>query len=460
MTLLLWAPLQAAPIVPDALYVPGGPLVLTHEEQALLAADPSTTTLTNLAVLERVTRAQVLQLKVKTSIDDGDRALAARLYWTRGQVLSETDAAFLRTFNPMTAAALRGSSEQARVRTLVWVDSWRAAKASQDLRQMVAIDDHGRIEERAALEDAMARLVHTPTGLDLTEEFVRAAGPAKISFERTGANGGVVERKGRKTLEASGGQTDSSGAFPWVQLNRDYLQTSADFRAPEVAATVAHELLGHSLVHYKAKAAGVVAVNDVYRNDEANAALVGWTVLAEQGADLDSSGMWTFLSNPEQFHRELQVAMPYYAGTFSRAEMFHPLDTLNERLARAVAELGDLPALQRRVDDHRSIHDHFVKAHGFKRQAFRFLEEGLNASRVYYDAHDKDLRSIVDYVKDRMAYYGTDEGRKQSARLLWRSRNSYFQEMESRINALTWRMRALTRGETRHQNSRLPTPGN
>ena len=188
--------------------------------------------------------------------------------------------------------------------------AWRAAKASQALRQIVALDDHGRVEEGGAGGRHGGSC--TPTGLELTEEFIKP-----LDRPRFPLNAPAPTVTWSKTCRP-GGQTDSSGAFPWVQLNRDYLQTSADFRAPEVAATMAHELLGHGRVHYKAKAAGVVAVNDVYRNDDAYASLVGWIVSAVQGAKgSGNSRMWTFLANPEQFHRELHVAHYYYSGTFS-----------------------------------------------------------------------------------------------------------------------------------------------
>ena len=80
--------------------------------------------------------------------------------------------------------------------------------------------------------------------------------------------------------------------------------------------------------------------------------------------------------------------------------MLHPLDAPNERLLKAVESLDKLPSLRRGVDDHVSIHDHFGA--WLQTPGFRVLEESLNASRVYYDAHDGDLRDIVGYVKGKM----------------------------------------------------------
>jgi hypothetical protein len=465
--LLLCACASAQP-APDAPYSPKSGLTLTDSEQSILAAAKPAPTLTNKGVLTLVTTTQVDRLKAKADgggrMDDADRALAARLYWTRGQVLSDADAEFLRALNPMAlssaARAPPGDADQAAGLPAVGppVDAARADKALAGLKKLVTTDDHGNATERAALDDAFTKMVHTRTGLELSEEWIAQGKPAKVSFEATNPLGtGVVETNGVKTLQSSGGYTSRDGS-PWVHLNKEYLDTSPSYRGPEVAGTLAHELLGHGLVFYKSKAAGAWEANEDYRNDEGNAGMTGWLVSAEAGAKLADGHMWTFLGSQEAYHKSLQTNLPYYAGIFSLDEMKDPVGTLEQRRLRIAADAARLP--QQRVDQaqHRKDIEHFITVHGLSRDKFKSLIESARNLSVWTDAHEKNLKEIDTYVGTMLAYWKGPTGQKAAAKMAEESKLPYFADAEARLNAMTTRLQDLTAGKKPQSFTPPPPP--
>jgi hypothetical protein len=455
----------------------GGPLALTPVEVDLLLgrferrgdhvadpeAEPERHLLSNERVLDFVTKAQVAALRAKPEHSDGDRALAARLYWTRGAALSPVDASFLATLNPLRLGGLEGAKDERSGRRLAvfvtasaradalpasTVDAERAAEALEGLKRVVTRESHGDAAQRDALEDALARLVRTPTGVELAEEFVKLRQPVKIQFSKPAKEGGVVEQNGRKVLQTSGGFMRPEDGQPNVFLNKEYLLCSPGWREDAIAATLAHELLGHSMIWTKAKAAGMIKVNDVYRGDEATAGLVGWLVSAELGLPLSNGHMWRYLEDREDFHKNLHVNLPYYSGTFSRAEMKAPSAALKARRVTVAAELKRLPAQRAEVARDQAVLDHFVKVHGLDRKKVRSLEEGLKNQRVWHDAHEKSLGEIDAYIVARLKHYETDDGRKEAADLLRKSDDRYFDAAEARENKLAARLEKLTAGRS------------
>lgn len=482
------APAPVPPPEPaaDAPYDARGTLRLTQDEQALLAAadsgryrphapywldtrapDQGHHLLSNKSILGLVTKPQVQALRDKADkgqIGQPERDLAARLFWTRGNVLSDEDAEFLRALNPMALGSVpRGPPGQSGVSGaakggagVAQADATRAQAALEQLKKLVTLDDHGDPAQKAALESGLATLMRSPTAVELAEQFVKIGKPAKISFEKTDRGGGVTEQNGVKMLQTSGGFMDARTGTPHVNLNVEYLQTSPKYRDASIASTLGHELLGHGLVHYQATAAGAVDVNHVYRNDEAKAGLVGWLVDAELGTTLADPHMWNFLKSPEVYHDELHTNLPYYAGTFSLEEMKNPVETLRARRTKAQEELKNNAQRRKQNEGWRPVIDHFVTAHGVARDKFKSLGEEITASRAYYDQHEKNLKEIVAYVSAREKEYGTAEGKKEVERLAKAAETPYFQQAEKDVAALADRLRGLTRG--RKPESWVPPP--
>jgi hypothetical protein len=473
--------------IPSAVFDTRGDLALTPAELELLdagfrkkdtfysdpAADADTHLLTNERALRFVTESQVRTLREKQDLDAADRLLASRLYWTRGQSLTEKEAAFLRLLNPLglKPPAEEGDSpaggDQVKMVKAGFqamglggpvggVDPQRSAKALDGLKRVVTRESHGDPAQRDLLEEALKRICSTPTGVELAEEFIKLNKPAKISFEVTGPAGGVVEQNGRKILQTSGGNMDASSGQPNVRLNKEYLKTSPGWRENAVASTLAHELLGHGLIYYKSKAAGVEPVNRVYRGDEAMAGLTGWLMDAELGQPLSNGHMWRYMADPEEYHKGLKLNLPYYAGTFSTAEMKAPLTALLERRKAAAAELKRLPAQREEVKDNQKLIDHFVGRHGLDRKKVKTLEEGLQNQRVWHDAHEKNLKEIDEYVKKKIDYFVTDAGRKEALELFNKADDPYFKADQARADLLAQRLKARTKGKA--QESAFPPP--
>jgi len=200
----------------------------------------------------------------------------------------------------------------------------------------------GSPKSAAALGRALARLEDSPTARERMLEFVALGAGARVSFARFPGSRIVIE-SGRKTLMASAARTVGART-PRVELNEDVLRMDRAYRRANVPGHLAHELLGHVLEEAKARRAGLGEVYHHYRHNETTAALVGWLVEAELGADfsgVEHGDLRTLLGRGvDAYHASLQIRMPYYALTLSLAEMARPAAVLRRRLRRVRRELA------------------------------------------------------------------------------------------------------------------------
>jgi hypothetical protein len=206
----------------------------------------------------------------------------------------------------------------------------------EEFRRRVRVDNRGDRRARALIRGAIGRLARSPTARELMREFVALGAEARVSLE-TFADSAVVRRDGRRALMASAART-SGARRPRVELNRDVLRMDRGYRRDSVPGHLGHELLGHVLEESKARRAGMDEAYRHYRHNETNAALIGWIVKAELGADprdVEQDDMRVLLRRGmAAYHRSLQSRMPYYAVIFSREEMSRPVPVLKERLVR------------------------------------------------------------------------------------------------------------------------------
>lgn len=418
------------------------------------------------AFLKKRAETQVAGLREKGktgTLTAADRKQALLLYWYRGPLLAATERAYLASLN--TAAFGRAPPKpEGSEKTEVSAGPGAAALAADDgllqrLRDQLVFDDHGDPKEAAELDAAVSRLMESPTARVIAEEFIAQGKKVRLSFEPV-ENSKVEVVNGKKIINASAGSCDTSGEQVHVRLNKDFLGTDPDFIAAQLPGTLGHELLGHGLEHIKAQKAGVDETYGAYRSNEANAGLVGWIVDAERGVKLDDGHMWNYLRDPEAYHQVLKTNLPYYAGTFSVAELDNVVPVLRQRLANANKELARQPQLTRQEESWRPIIDHFIARHGMKAEAFqsereaitRYIEETAPSRKT-------TLTEITVYVQGYIDWYETEAGAKAIARMKKDAKEPFFAEVERTADARRKHLAALTAGKPQEDSFAPPPPG-
>jgi hypothetical protein len=292
-------------------------------------------------------------------------------------------------------------------------------------------------------------LLATPTGRRLAEEFVAAGARARLSFVSFD-NTQVLVENGKKVMYGTYAVTNSSKDLIEVKFNQDFLKTDRAFYQHHLPPILAHELLGHGLESVKAKKAGVwQAYNTHYRENETNARIVGWTVEAELGGKIHTADMWTYLRDPEGYHENLQLRLPYYSTTFSPSETRDVAAPLKERLDRARAELADIPKRIASWDSWRPIVEHFITVHGLARSSFRSLIEQIdNATKTSLPNRAEVLKSIISHLESALARFQGKDGAAAAQDLRAQFGKGFFAQEEARVDAGRARLETLLKGRS------------
>jgi hypothetical protein len=354
------------------------------------------------------------------AVTGDDRKAALLLYWYRGPLLAPADQKFLAGLDPTTLGkvpptaglgqhpaageVLAGAGASAAIPGSAGADVFTA----QFLRQVELAGDP---EQQAALRQAVGTVLGTPTGRSLAQQFVATGAKARVSFTAYG-NTELLNENGKTVLFGTHGETNAFQDQIEVTLNQDFMKTDPAFRQQYMAGTLAHELLGHGLESVKAKKAGVFdTYNAYYRDNESNARLVGWSVEAELGGKVYDSDMWSYLKDPEDFHRLLQVSHPYYSTTFTPEEAKDLLGTLGKRLANAQAALAKIPQSIEDIKQWFPVIDHFVTVHHKARDLFHPAIETLdNFIDKSLPGQAKNLQGIIDHLQATIAHFKSADG--------------------------------------------------
>lgn len=440
----------------------------------LKAADPAAHLLSNERITEFLTeRSKKITTELKNKYDNGtfeaaDRLTAIGLYWSRGPLLPDPQREFLAKI----AAAAKGKAPASPGETRSGEPGVAPADApagedalTARLLAQLELVDHGNPEEAAGLDMAVRRLMSTPTGRELAEEFVSHGKKVRVSFE-TVPGSKVVETNGKKMIEASGGSTSFEGAIPHVRLNKDYLGTDPDFQRFYLPGTLGHELLGHGLEQIKAEKAGLGRPYLAYRSNEANAGMVGWLVEAELGAKLINPHMWNYLRSPEEYHRTLKTNLAYYAGTFSPDEMADPVPVLKERLVNAKAALAALERDKTSMESWRPIIAHFKirkfdKDHGFRKpdSSFSAASQDIeNFTGSGYPRRRAEIQEIVDYVGTLINWYSGKDAAADLAALKKAAESNLFKEAERNLETRKIRLEGVIRARSARAAAAEPPP--
>lgn len=415
----------------------------------------------NLLGMRASERVAVLRGQLKDGrLPEELRTEAVALFWLRGTLLSREDSDFLRSVTQPkskgspAAGALDIKKEDAGAGASVQAAGAVSAAGAQDaalladLRASLDLEPGADPRAAAAMDEALASLVGTPTGRELALEWTASGAKAKLAFGPV-ANSSTVLMNGRRILRASGGNTQTAKDPPVVTLNQDYLDTDADFRRVNMASTLGHELFGHAFEAQRSKKAGISheAVY-YYRGDEAGSGLVGWLVQAELGGRLDNGHMWNYLSDPEKYHAELKTNLPYYSTTLSLPEMRTPVATLEGRVASIEADRKKTRAYGASMAAWAPVIEHFIAVHGIERADFSARLDDVAAAAVWTDSHLKSLDAIETQLTGTIAQWKAPGGAALKADLLAASGSAYMRQSEERLAARADRLKALVGGRS------------
>lgn len=269
-----------------------------------------------------------------------------------------------------------------------------ASPASADLTkrffEKVALDG-GSPEGTKALRQAFERMLASPSAREFAERFLAEGVPAVVRFEEFPGSR-LVNANGRMLFYAARGYTEWKGDHVLVRMNRDYLGTDDEYRREDLPPTLAHELLGHGTWYARAAKAGLTQAFHHHDLNETNARLVGWITDFELDRRFEESGAWGYLADPIAFLHRLKLRLPYYALTFSTAEMAKAQASLEARSADAKMRRAQLVV---ELSNHNSwipVIDHFANKHGIEESRLRALRGYMNDTAQNY----RDEIAMVD----------------------------------------------------------------
>jgi hypothetical protein len=418
------------------------------------AADQSAHLLTNAAaepILKTHAQGVVADLRERQksgALQEADRKEALLLYWYRSTLLAPEDQAFLASLNPATFGKVpTRAALGVKPPELAAAGVGAAGSLAQRFMERLSLPGDGA--QQAALREAVSLILATPTGRQLAEEFVATGAQARLSFISF-SNSQVLEENGKKVLYGTYAVTDSSKDLIEVEMNQDFLKTDRLFYQHHLAPTLAHELLGHGLESVKAKKAGVwQTYNTYYRENETNARLVGWTVEAELGGKLNTPDMFSYLKDPEEYHRSLQVTLPYYSTVMKPVESNDVLATLKARLARAQTALADVPKNIASWESWRPITEHFIAVHKLARDTFRSIVEQIdNMTKKYLPNRVDVLKSIVSHLESAIVGFAGKGGPAAAQTLKTQFGQDFFAQEEARVTARREHLETVAKGRT------------
>lgn len=307
------------------------------------------------------------------------------------------------------------------------------------LRAGLALETHHDHAAAAALDDALRRLVKSPTARGLAQELLATGEKPRVSFEP--GDCAVYTRDGRSAISGIAAKTATRARPPQVKLCRGLLDAASDALARDLVVTLPHELLGHALEAVRARrlSPADAAQYESAAENETNASLVGWVVGLELGAAPADARMRRFLDDPDKYLAERALELQHYAGALARGERNDPAGVLRARLARLPAEREKVEAAVRGAEKWRAVIEHFVSVHGAARAAFAARLDAIErVERSYAPGRRAQLDAVEKILRERLSR--RDERRELVGGV-------FLAEEEKRIAGLRARLARLLSGK-------------
>jgi len=278
--------------------------------------------------------------------------------------------------------------------------------------------------EKRLLDMSLGRILRSPFGRSLAEEFLREGVSAKVSFKDV-AGSTVTVRDGRQEISGVTGETWTYGAGSEIVINRLYLRADPEYTRIALTETLAHELLGHLLEERKADKAGVGAAYARFEDNETNASLVGWIVSAELGDPAYDYKEMRYRRNIADYKRFNILYDPAYATAFSLRQLSVPLPVLEGRLRWCRHRRERLDRMSDKLSKAGGYIRHLLSRHGgeslagiFVRPgAFDWLRADMSRREETLAREKKRGQNVERAVKQRMDYFQSRKGRAQLLRI-------------------------------------------
>lgn len=310
------------------------------------------------------------------------------------------------------------------------------------LLERLTLEPGGAPEHGAALALAVQRMLETPTGISLAEQFIAEGAVGAVRFEAFDGSR-IYDAGGRKLFYAPRAFAEWKNGRVEVRLNQDYLGTDARFQEQDLPPTLAHELFGHGLWYARAARENALLAFHHHELNETNARLVGWLVDYEMDRRFEGNDAWNYLQDPAQFLRNLKLNMPYYALTFSNEELARPIETLEERLLAARAKRRDLEV---ELANHRSwnaVIDHFVRRHGLPERRFAQLRRTMADTDQIYRDQLTNMDAILSDLDGAVARMKTEADRRSQRYLQRAASHPLFIRLEAQARENSRRLMKL-----------------
>ena len=269
------------------------------------------------------------------------------------------------------------------------------------LRKTVRFDDGGVPERQAALTKSFQSMLRTPTARAFAERFIEDGVPAVVRFEEFEGSR-IHESNGRRIFLAPRAFTRWKDDHVEVRLNLDYLRADEEFQEQDLPPTLAHELFGHGLWYSRAVRENLFLAFHHHELNETNARLVGWLVDFELDHRFEEGGAWSYLSDPAALMAYLKLRLPYYALTWSTAELARPRETLEERSLAAQAKREQLRSTLANHLSWNGVIDHFASHHEVAETRLRSLRAYMAETTKGYEDEISIMNALITEV-DAMA---------------------------------------------------------
>ena len=309
-----------------------------------------------------------------------------------------------------------------------------------NLLKHVRLDDGGVPERREALLKAFHRMLATPTARALAERFIADGVPAVVRFEAFEGSR-LYDVNGRKIFYAPRAFTEWKGDHVEVRLNLDYLGTHAEMQEQDLPPTLAHELLGHGLWYSRAARENALQAFHHHDLNETNARLVGWLVDFELDQRFEESGAWSYLSDPAAFLNHLKLRLPYYALTWSTAELARPRETLEERSLAAKTKRDQLRVQLANHTSWNAVIDHFVSHHEIAESRLVALRGYMAETAQSYKDEIGVMDSLIAEVDATVGRMNAEPDHSSERYLQWAATHPLFADLRKETDENTRKLR-------------------
>ncbi|UPT74484.1 MAG: hypothetical protein M0D55_01720 [Elusimicrobiota bacterium] len=284
--------------------------------------------------------------------------------------------------------------------------------------ERIKLDDRGRPDEKKALEESFRRMLETPTGRRLAEDFLAEGITGTVHFEEF-PDSQLYLINGRKKFFAAQAYTHwQADNTVEIKLNRHFVDGDREIMEETLPWVIGHELLGHGLWYGRAAKGNLYTAFHYHENNETLARLVGWSIDRELDGKFEEAGVWNYLDDPAYYLANLKLRLPYYSVTFSQAEMADAMGTLRGRLAAATNEIDRAKRNLAAQQTWTAVIDHFASDHGIAPERFTMLRQEQSDLVAHYTAEVVNSEAVVAEITallDRMAAEPSQDSQKYLA---------------------------------------------